>query len=233
MATKVGTFVKLEIGGVMLVGEQSNSLSSTANMVETSSKVTGRKSAFEYGRLNRSLSAESLSASDAPSTAFAFKTAFEYQESGTKIPFSVAEYDADGEVVAGSIAFSGMALISEVSQENPDDDTLTFSISLQVDEGDVECKVAGAVFFEDLTATGSPTTTAVGIEFGTSVTGLTADAIRVNGATIGALSGSGTTYSLAISAITVDDGGDVEVVIESFNGITAVPSSRKVEILKA
>ena len=128
MTTQVGTFVKMTIGGVDLVGETSNSFTSTSNMVETSSKVNGRKSAFEYGRITRTVSIESLSSTDATQTKVAFNAAFADQENGTKVPFQIAEYAADGEPKTGSLAFSGMALISDVSQDSPDDDVMTFSL---------------------------------------------------------------------------------------------------------
>lgn len=141
MATNVGTFVKIKIGTLLMVGETSSSISSVANMIETSSKVTGRKSSFEYGRINRTISVESISTTDASETAYAFKAAFDAQEAGTKAAFEISEYTSAGALVEGALKIAGVALVSDVSQDNPDDDVMTFSLSLQVDEGTTECTI--------------------------------------------------------------------------------------------
>lgn len=229
----IGTFVKMTIGGVVMVGETSNSFTSTANMIETSSKVSGRKSAFEYGRINRNVSVESIAGSSPDATKNGFDTAFSYQEDGTKVPFQIAEYGADGLPVVGSLAFSGMALVSDISQDNPDDDVMTFSLSLQVDEGSVECSVLGSIRFVSLEAVAGATTGSLTLTFSAEPTGIAATNIEVIGATKGTLTGTGVTRTLAISAITVANGEEVEIRITPFGTTDVVPNVRKVEISKA
>ena len=56
------------------------------------------------------------------------------------------------------------------------------------------------------------------MNFNVDPTTLTAENITVTGATKGVLSGSGTTRTLAISDITVDDGATIEVDITSPTG---------------
>jgi len=135
MATKIGTFVLMKIGTALLVGESSSSITSAANMIETSSKINGRESTFEYGRMNRTISVSSVASTDSTLTTYGYKSALEAQIAGTKISFSITEYaDQTGAAAVGDATIiSGTALISNVSIENPDDDKLTFSLDLQVD----------------------------------------------------------------------------------------------------
>jgi len=131
--SKVGTFVKVTFGGNTLVGETSLSLSSTANMIETSSKASGRESTFEYGRVAQTVSVESIGNSTPSATAEDFTTAVTAQTAGTKVDIEITKYDNSEVKVDGAINITGTALISDVSWEAPDDDRITFSIELQMD----------------------------------------------------------------------------------------------------
>jgi antitoxin component of MazEF toxin-antitoxin module len=90
-----------------------------------------------------------------------------------------------------------------------------------------------AVSFTGLSANGtaaSVTTTALTLAFDVDPTSLTADDITVTGATKGALSDTGLTRTLAITAITVADGTEVTVTIASPAGFTISPVSRNVAV---
>lgn len=81
-----------------------------------------------------------------------------------------------------------------------------------------------AVTFESAVAAdgadGTENTTELTLTFSVDPTTLTAENITVTGATQGALSGSGTTRTLAISNITVGNGETVSVAIASPSGFT-------------
>jgi hypothetical protein len=90
-----------------------------------------------------------------------------------------------------------------------------------------------AVAFSGLTAngtSGSVTTTALSLSFSVDPTTLAASDITVTGATKGALTGTGTTRSLAISAITVADGASVTVALASPSGFAITPASKSVAV---
>jgi hypothetical protein len=88
-------------------------------------------------------------------------------------------------------------------------------------------KDSTALTFSGLTAngtSGSVTTTALTLTFSADPTTLAATDITVTGATRGALSGTGTTRTLAISAITVADGANVTVALANPAGYTITPA---------
>ena len=76
------------------------------------------------------------------------------------------------------------------------------------------------------------TTTAITLTFDKNPTALAASNITVTGATKGALTGTGTTRTLAISAITVAEGATITVAISNPSGFTISPSSKTVVIHK-
>ncbi len=133
MATKVGTLVKLKIGTIFMVGEMSNSMASVAALIEVSSKASGRASNFEYGRIAETLSASSIGSSDAAIATYNFKQALAAQKAGTKVEIAITEYTSGAAPVAGAIIISGTVLIGNVSQENPDNEKLTFSLEMTFD----------------------------------------------------------------------------------------------------
>ncbi len=134
MATKVGTFVKIKIATKFMVGELSQSMASVVNLIDISSKASGRASNFEYGRLAETLSVSSIGTTDASESAENWKDAQAAQVAGTKVAVTISEYDSDGVLVPGAIIISSSTvLIGNVSQENPDNEKLTFSLELTFD----------------------------------------------------------------------------------------------------
>lgn len=77
-------------------------------------------------------------------------------------------------------------------------------------------------------SSGSVTTTTLTLTFDANPTTLAASDISLTGATKGALSGTGTTRSLAISDITVADGDDLTLTIANPAGYAISPSTRTV-----
>ena len=87
--------------------------------------------------------------------------------------------------------------------------------------------------FSNLTANGTSgtvTTTTLTLTFDVEPTTLALSDITVSGATKGTLSGTGTTRTLGISAITVANGANVTVALANPAGFTISPASRAVAI---
>lgn len=133
MATKVGTLVKVKIGTIFMVGESSLSMASVANLIEVSSKASGRASNFEYGRISETISISSIASTDASIGTYNWKAAQAAQVAGTKVEVCFTEYNTAGAPVASAIIVSGTALISNVAFDGPDNDKLTFSMDLTFD----------------------------------------------------------------------------------------------------
>ncbi|HPH03770.1 MAG TPA: SUMF1/EgtB/PvdO family nonheme iron enzyme, partial [Spirochaetota bacterium] len=94
-------------------------------------------------------------------------------------------------------------------------------------------KAPVAVSFSGLSAngtSGSVTTTELTLTFDVELVGLDSDDITVTGATKGALSGTGTTRTLTISAITVGNGGEVTVALANPAGYAITPAFRTVVV---
>ena len=90
-----------------------------------------------------------------------------------------------------------------------------------------------SVTFSGITANGtsnSVTTTALTLTFDVDPSTLSVNDITVTGATKGALSGSGTTRTLAISNITVANGEKVTVSLANPAGFTITPGSKTVAV---
>jgi formylglycine-generating enzyme required for sulfatase activity len=102
--------------------------------------------------------------------------------------------------------------------------------------GDVCDNSTTTVVFTNLTANGAygaVTTTELTLTFDVDPATLTADDITVTGATKGSLSGTGTTRTLAISDITVADGAEVTVTINSPAGYSITGSPQTAVVYKA
>ena len=133
MATKVGTLVKIKIATKFMVGEMTTSLASVANLIEISSKASGRASNFEYGRVAETISVSSIATTDASEGTSNWKDAQAAEVAGTKVAVTISEYDSSAVLVPGAIIISGTALFGNVALEVPDNDKLTFSCDLTFD----------------------------------------------------------------------------------------------------
>ncbi|MCL2061050.1 MAG: hypothetical protein FWH03_00280 [Firmicutes bacterium] len=99
--------------------------------------------------------------------------------------------------------------------------------------GDKDDETATQVALEGITANGTAdtvTTSELTLTFSADPVGLTANNITLTGATRGALTGSGNTRTLAISAVTVAQGGNVSVAISSPSGINITGSPKTVAV---
>jgi hypothetical protein len=136
MATtnKVGTVVLITIGGNELVGELSTSLATAVNLIEISSKASGRASNFEYGRIADTVSVSSIATTNGAATEETWKALHDALVAGTKVAVVITEYDAPGgTAVVGAVNISGSALIGNLTEEIPDNDRMTYSCDLTFD----------------------------------------------------------------------------------------------------
>jgi hypothetical protein len=133
MSTKVGTLVKIKIATKLMVGELSTSINSVVNLIDISSKASGRASNFEYGRLAENVSVSSIGTTDSSESAYNWKAAQAAEVAGTKVAVTISEYDSAGDLESGAWIITGTALISNVSFDGPDNDKLTFSCDLTFD----------------------------------------------------------------------------------------------------
>lgn len=112
--------------------------------------------------------------------------------------------------------------------------TLAFSSCGGGGSGDGDS--ANDVVFLSAVQTGGTSLTAdstgLTLTFDVDPSTLTADHITVTGATKGALSGSGTTRSLAISNLTVADGANVSVTISSPSGYSISGSPKTITVYR-
>jgi len=136
MATtnKIGTAVLTTIDGNELVGELSTSLATAVNLIEISSKASGRASNFEYGRIADTLSVSSIATTDGSATAESWVILHNAIVAGTKVAVVITEYDAPGGTeVVGAVNIAGSALISNLTEDIPDNDRMTYSCDLTFD----------------------------------------------------------------------------------------------------
>jgi uncharacterized repeat protein (TIGR02543 family) len=125
--------------------------------------------------------------------------------------------------VAQSLAFGENVITLSVTAQNGST-TKNYTVTVN--------RASEPVSFSGLEANGESgvTTTELTLTFDKDPTTLTIGDVAVSGATKGTLSGSGTTRTLGISAITAGDGGDVTVTITNPTGFTITPASMTVPV---
>jgi len=144
-----------------------------------------------------------------------------------------------GSGLTRSLAISAITVANNasvtVALTNPSGYTITNDGTAAASRSAV-VNVAPPVVFSGLTANGTSltvSTTVLTLTFNADPTTLAVGDITVTGATKGALTGTGLTRSLAISAITVLNGASVTVAILNPLGFTITPSSKTVAINRA
>lgn len=139
MASKVGTLVLLKVGAaaseVLLVGQTDMTFSSTRDMIDVSNKLSGIHAEYEYGRMKHSISVSGIAGTSAELTLKGFYELLAYQEAGTKISATFAEYtDTTGAsaVSQAKVVTSLTCLISKLDASFPDSKENKFSLELTV-----------------------------------------------------------------------------------------------------
>ena len=129
------TFIKLKIGTQLLIGETSSSISSSVDVIDGSSKASGRTRKILPGRVSENISFESL-CDDTNDTDYGYATAHSAMKAGTLITFEEGRYNAAGDQVATSQTVSGSGYITSLTKDNPDNDRSTMSGTIEID-GDI------------------------------------------------------------------------------------------------
>lgn len=126
MAGSNATFIKVNIGAKVLIGELSNSLNSSADIIDISSKACGRTSRKLPGRVKHTLNFESL-ADDTNSSDWGYGDAHAAQVAGTLVGFTIKRSNV-------TLA-TGSGYITSLTKDNPDNDKSTFSGTISVTGG--------------------------------------------------------------------------------------------------
>lgn len=119
---------------INLIGETATSLKSAQTMIETSSKLSGNNSTFKAGRIVRTISVSSIASTDTATTEYGHYDALQMQDQELPIDFVLTEYDDAGDVVPGALNIAGSTLMSNVTEDTPDNDKLTFALDLQIND---------------------------------------------------------------------------------------------------
>lgn len=132
---KTGSLVLVKIATKLATGETSGSFSQSANAIDVSSKLSGRDTNVEYGRMNRTVTVNSIADTTPNATYFGFKDAVDAQIAGTKVAVMITSYtDKTGATdVVSDAVLSGTGIITDVSWEFGDDAATTFSLTVQID----------------------------------------------------------------------------------------------------
>lgn len=118
------TFIKLQIGAKVLIGETSHSVSASADVIDISSKASGRVRNILPGRVANSISFESL-CDDTNSTDYGYSDAHAALKAGTELSFTI--------IRGATTLLTGSGYLSSLSKDNPDNDRSTMSGTIEVD----------------------------------------------------------------------------------------------------
>jgi hypothetical protein len=144
--------------------------------------------------------------------------------------------------VKGGLSGSGASwtlAVSDISVANGENVTVTltnpegFEISPLFKTVAVNRATAGWIGLTANGSAGTADTTALTLTFDKDPVGLTAEDIQVNGAVRGALNGTGTSRTLAVSGLTVGEGEEVHVnIVSNPPGLDITPKTRSAAVHK-
>jgi len=120
---KNATNIILKLATKELIGEISSSINSSVDVIDVSSKASGRVRNILPGRVSENISFESL-ADDTNSTDYGYATAHAAMKAGTLVAFTITRDVV--EIKAGS------GYITSLTKDNPDNDRSTMSGTLEI-----------------------------------------------------------------------------------------------------
>jgi len=134
MANEVGSLIFIKVDTKLLVGQTSLSYASACDMIDISSKDTGRHRNFAPGKISKTISVSGLGSSTKESTNDGYYELETAQDNGTAVAFVVTKYSDEtaGTAVVGAESRSGNAYISNLTWDANDNDAISFSCDLQV-----------------------------------------------------------------------------------------------------
>jgi len=120
---KNATNIILKLATKELIGEISSSINSSVDVIDVSSKASGRVRNILPGRVSENISFESL-ADDTNSTDYGYATAHAAMKAGTAVAFTITRDVV--EIKAGT------GYITSLTKDNPDNDRSTMSGTLEI-----------------------------------------------------------------------------------------------------
>lgn len=134
MANEVGSLIFITINGNLLVGQTSLSYSSACDMIDVSSKDTGRHREFAPGKISKTISAGGLGSSTKEATNEGYYELETAQDDGTAVTFVVTKFtdETAGTPEVGAESRTGTAYISNLTWDANDNEAISFSCDLQV-----------------------------------------------------------------------------------------------------
>ncbi len=117
------TSIILKIATKTLIGEVSSSISSSVDVIDVSSKASGRTRKILPGRVSENISFESL-ADDSNTTDYGYSTAHAAMKAGTKVAWTITR--------GVTTLKSGNGYITSLTQDNPDNDRSTMSGTIEI-----------------------------------------------------------------------------------------------------
>ena len=134
MANEVGSLIFIKIDDKLLVGQTSLSYSSACDMIDISSKDTGRHRNFAPGKISKNISVSGMGSSTKEATNEGYFELETAQDNGSSVTFIVTKYDdvAAATATVGAESRTGTAYISNLSYDANDNEAISFSVDLQV-----------------------------------------------------------------------------------------------------
>ena len=134
MANEVGSLIFITIGGNLLVGQTSLSYSSACDMIDISSKDTGRFREFAPGKISKTISAGGLGSATKETTNEGYYELEDAQDAGSSVTFVVTQFTdkTAGTPATGVESRTGTAYISNLTWDANDNEAISFSCDLQV-----------------------------------------------------------------------------------------------------
>jgi len=134
MAKDVGSLIFIKIGTELLVGQTSLSYASACDMIDISSKDSGRHREFAAGKISKTISAGGIGSPTKEATNTGYFELETAQDNGTKVTFVVTKYSDEtaATAVIGDESRTGEAYISNLTWDANDNEAISFSADFQV-----------------------------------------------------------------------------------------------------
>jgi predicted secreted protein len=136
------TYIKIQFDDTDLVGELSQSINSTADIIDVSSKATALAREILPGRVSENISFESLA--DDASADYGWAAVYAAMTAGTIVTFTIVRVDSSNVEVPGAEIITGSGYFSSLTKDNPDNDRSTFSGTLEIDDSIIVAAVPGS-----------------------------------------------------------------------------------------
>jgi predicted secreted protein len=134
MAKDVGSLVFLTIEGKLLVGQTSLSYSSACDMIDISSKDSGRHREFAAGKISKTFSVSGIGSTTKEATNEGYFELEAKQDAGLSVPFVITKYTDETATtpVEGDESKAGTAFISNLNYDANDNEAISFSADFQI-----------------------------------------------------------------------------------------------------